>query len=184
MTRNETEADDTPPDETEAILTALGRLRGRRRPGPRGGPEGDPGRGDRGHGPRAHGSREHGGSPWAGDGPGRLGGPARFRVLEILAAIEEPLSVSEIGQRVGVDQPRASRLVQQIVEHGLAERQADPDDARRTRIALTNRGRRMATGMRGERRDHIAAALADFSDDERSEFVRLLIKFADAWPQD
>ena len=42
----------------------------------------------------------------------------------------------------------------------------------------------MATGMRGERREHIAAALADFSDDERSEFVRLLTKFAGAWPQD
>jgi DNA-binding MarR family transcriptional regulator len=45
--------------------------------------------------------------------------------------------VSELGEAIGVDQPRAPRLVQQSVEMGLVQREADPDDARRTRIALT-----------------------------------------------
>ncbi|EIC07432.1 regulatory protein MarR [Microbacterium laevaniformans OR221] len=65
------------------------------------------------------------------------GGPARLRLIEALHAASHPLSVSELGEAIGVDQPRAPRLVQQSVEMGLVQREADPDDARRTRIALT-----------------------------------------------
>ncbi|WP_447943786.1 MarR family winged helix-turn-helix transcriptional regulator [Microbacterium aurum] len=93
-----------------------------------------------------------------------------------------PLSVSEVGEAIGVDQPRASRLIQQAVESGLVRREADPDDARRTRVALTDDGIRIARGFRGQRREHLSQALADFTPAERTELVRLLTKLADAWP--
>jgi DNA-binding MarR family transcriptional regulator len=137
------------------------------------GPHGGPGWG--------HGGRGHGGPPWAG--AGRIGGPARMRLLEALAAASHPLSVGEIAQAVGVDQPRASRLVQQSVELGLVRREADPDDARRTRVALTDAGSGLVRGFRGERREAIDSALATFSDEERTELARLLTKLADSWPQ-
>ena len=66
---------------------------------------------------------------------------------------------------------------------GLVRREADPDDARRTRIALTDEGARIARGFRGERREKLETALADFAPDERAELVRLLTKLAEAWPQ-
>lgn len=122
-----------------------------------------------------------GGAHW-GAGP-RLGGPARLRLLEALDAAATPLTVSEIGDAVGVDQPRASRLVQQAAQMGLVRREADPDDARRTRVALTDNGRAMVRGFRGERRTAIDAALGGFSDQERAELARLLTKLADSWPQ-
>ncbi len=112
---------------------------------------------------------------------GRLGGPARLRMLEALAAASEPLSVSALGQAIGVDQPRASRLVQQGVQAGFVRREADPDDARRTRIALTDAGRRLARGMRGERRELLGRALESFTPEERTELARLLTKLADNW---
>ena len=56
--------------------------------------------------------------PWMADASGRIGGPARMRMLEALAAASAPLSVSALGEAIGVDQPRASRLVQQGVERG------------------------------------------------------------------
>lgn len=115
------------------------------------------------------------------DPSGRLGGPARMRMLEALAAASAPLSVSDLGAAIGVDQPRASRLVQQGVERGFVRREADPDDARRTRIALTDEGRRLARGMRGERREMLTTALTSFTDDERIELARLLNKLADNW---
>jgi DNA-binding MarR family transcriptional regulator len=117
-----------------------------------------------------------------GAGP-RIGGPARLRLLEALAAASGPLSVSEIGDAVGVDQPRASRLVQQAADMGLVRREADPDDARRTRVALTDNGRAIVQGFRGERRSAIDSALGDFTDEERAELARLLTKLADAWPR-
>ncbi len=184
------------PDDSEidAIADALARLRGLRRFGPPHGPDGQGYHGPRdapqhrhagGRGPfGAHGGRGpfgSGGGP--GDGRGRMAGLARLRMLEALVAASHPLSVSEIGDAIGVDQPRASRLVQQAVELDLVRREADPDDARRTRIALTDAGRSFASGVRGERRAALGGALADFTDAERAELARLLGKLADAWPR-
>lgn len=105
-----------------------------------------------------------------------------MRLLEALAAASTPLTVGEIADAVGVDQPRASRLVQQVVDAGLARREADPDDARRTRVALTDTGTAIVRGFRGERRDAVDEALTGFTDAERAELARLLTKLADAWP--
>jgi DNA-binding MarR family transcriptional regulator len=123
-----------------------------------------------------------GGPPSAGALPPHFGGPARLRLLEALAAASHPLSVGEIGEAIGVDQPRASRLVQQCVDHDLVRREADPDDARRTRVALTDAGSRLVRGFRGERRDAVDTALSTFTDDERAELARLLTKLADNFP--
>ncbi len=107
----------------------------------------------------------------------------RLRLLEALASASSPLTVSELADAIGVDQPRASRLVQQSVELGLVRREADPDDARRTRIVLTEQGAAIVRGFRGDRRDAVADALAGFTDAERAELARLLTKLADAWPR-
>ncbi|GAA3921512.1 MarR family winged helix-turn-helix transcriptional regulator [Microbacterium invictum] len=193
--------------ELDALMAALAQLRGGG-PGPFGGrpvgpdapseasssgggwgPRGNRSRG--GHhshgGPQGHGPFDgtHGSGPF-GPGPlgrgGRLGGPARLRLLDALAAASHPLTVSEVGESIGVDQPRASRLIQQAVELGLVRREADPDDARRTRVALTDEGARVARGLRGRRREQLSSALADFSIQERTDLVRLLAKLAAAWP--
>lgn len=132
-------------------------------------------------GPHDHGPHAHGAPPWAG--AARIGGPARMRMLEALAAASHPLTVGEIADAVGVDQPRASRLVQQGVQLELVRREVDPDDARRTRVALTDAGRGLVRGFRGERREAIDAALGTFTDAERAELARLLTKLADAWPR-
>jgi len=173
------------PDPADSIAAALSRLRGRRmprppwdggqHPGPHHMHDGDPAWGGGRGGP--HRGRS---GPW---GPGvRLGGPARLRLLDALAAASAPLTVSEIGDVIGVDQPRASRLVQQSVELGLVRREADPDDARRTRVALTEQGSAIVRSFRGERRGAVDTALAPFTDDERRELARLLTKLADGWP--
>lgn len=158
----------TPESEfVDAIASALSRLRS-----PHRGPH------PHGHG----GPHHHHGAHGHHGGPGLMrGGPARMRMLETLAAASDPLSVSEIGDAIGVDQPRASRLVQQGVALGLVVREADPDDARRTRIALTDDGRRIAQGMRGQRRNAVGKALETFSPAERAELARLLGKLADNW---
>lgn len=112
-----------------------------------------------------------------------LGGPpAIVRTIEVLAKAKEPLGVSELAEAIGVDQPRASRLVQQGVARGLLVREADPEDARRTRIALTERGLQFAHGLRNYQREALGTALEGFTDDERADLARLLTKLADNWP--
>lgn len=176
-------------DPADAIANALSRLRGPRRG------HGGTGRGGRGehgpwrgvgpHGPGPHGLLQGGphGADWADSVAGRgTGAPAIVRMLEALAAADAPLSVSAIGEAIGVDQPRASRLVKQGVSRDLVRREADPEDARRTRIALTEAGRRFASGLRGRRRESLARALEGFTEDEQHELARLLGKLADNWP--
>lgn len=107
---------------------------------------------------------------------------ARLRLLELLAAADGPLSVGAIAERLGVDQPRASRLVQAVVETAHARREADPDDARRTLIALTDEGRALAARSHGARAEAVEQALAGFTAEERTQLADLLGRLADAWP--
>ncbi|MDQ0614825.1 DNA-binding MarR family transcriptional regulator [Microbacterium sp. W4I4] len=161
-----------PVDPADIIAAALSRLRGRRQhPHDHGPHEHGP------HGMRPRGRR----SPWGADGGLRHGAPALIRMVEALSAASEPLSVSGLAEAIGVDQPRASRLVQQGVDRGWVRREADPDDARRTRIALTSEGVRLFRGVRGERREALGRALAAFTDEESAELARLLTKLADNW---
>ncbi|WP_298861364.1 MarR family transcriptional regulator [uncultured Microbacterium sp.] len=166
-----------PVNPVDAIAAALSRLRGRRQhQHPHAMHE---------HGPHEHGPfgpRGRGGrGPWGPDGGMRHGAPAVIRMVEALAQASEPLSVSGLAEAIGVDQPRASRLVQQGVDRGWVRREADPDDARRTRIALTDEGARLFRGVRGERREALGRALAAFTDEESAELARLLTKLADNW---
>lgn len=161
-------------DPVDQIAAALVRLRSR--PGPRG-PHGH----EHPHGPhRWMGLR--GGKP-GGAGGGPLSGPALFRVFDLLSSRSSPLTVSELGEAIGVDQPRASRLVQQGVDAGMLRRDADPDDARRTRIVLTEQGQAVVQQFRAQRRAAVATALDSFDQAERAELARLLTKLADSWPR-
>ncbi|WP_438853516.1 MarR family winged helix-turn-helix transcriptional regulator [Agromyces sp. M3QZ16-3] len=104
---------------------------------------------------------------------------ARARLLAMLDAADRPMSVTELAGAVGVDQPRASRLVQAAVEEGLVVREADPDDARRTRIRITDLGRGVVHATTSSRRRAIESALEGFSDEDRERFAELLARFAD-----
>lgn len=164
------------------VAQALATLRGlSRRPGP------GTGMADHGGHGRHDGHSERGDqepcSATAPRPPGRRGGRGLFLLLDVLAATSEPLGVSEIAAAIGVDQPRASRLVQHAADRDLAERQADPHDARRARVALTDAGRDLIERSHAQQREAVSAALAEFSERERAELARLLGKLADAWPR-
>ena len=105
-------------------------------------------------------------------------------LLWVLAASDVPLSVSDIAERIGVDQPRASRLVAQAVEFGFVRREADPEDARRIRIVPTGEGTEMANRLRGQRGEAVREALAGFSETEQQQLATLLERLADAWPSE
>ncbi|GAA2049702.1 MarR family winged helix-turn-helix transcriptional regulator [Leifsonia soli] len=136
-----------------------------------------------------------GGAPFgdsARPGPGRrgrdgsLGRIARVRMLEALEAAEADdrnLSVSGVAAAIGVDQPRASRLVQEGVERGLVRRVPDPSDARRALIQLTSSGRAQLSELRSHRRSAVEAALSAFTPEEARTFAELFDRFVRAWPR-
>ncbi|WP_460631391.1 MarR family winged helix-turn-helix transcriptional regulator [Leifsonia lichenia] len=146
------------------------------RPGP-GYPTGFPGFGDSGR--PAPGRR--------GRPDGSLGRAARFRMLDVLDAAERDgttFSISTLAPAIGVDQPRASRLVQEAVDRGLVSRVTDPADARRTLIQLTAAGRKQISEVRNHRRSAVEQALGAFTPEEAKTFAELFARFVRAWPRD
>lgn len=105
------------------------------------------------------------------------------RVLTVLADAPSPMSITEVGVAIGVDQPRASRLVQALQDEGLVRREPDPRDARRATIVLTERGRAHASERRARRAEPVAQALATLTPEEREQLAGLLARLAEAWPR-
>jgi DNA-binding MarR family transcriptional regulator len=110
-------------------------------------------------------------------------GASEAALFQVLDAIEAggPLTVNGVADALAVDQPRASRLVARAVEAGLVRRGADPDDGRRSVLALTPRGRRVLAEGHRARRAAVEAALAGWPDADRETFARLLRAYVGGW---
>ena len=74
---------------------------------------------------------------------------AQARALFILARKE--LTVSQLAKLLGVGNPTASILVQQLVERGLVTRTEHPSDRRHTIISLSQKGAEIGAGRREAR---------------------------------
>ncbi|HJA03910.1 MAG: MarR family winged helix-turn-helix transcriptional regulator [Candidatus Microbacterium stercoravium] len=66
---------------------------------------------------------------------------AQWRTLGILVS-RGPMRIGDLAKQSRVTQPGITRLIGGMAEQGLVEREADPDDTRAVRVALTPRGRR------------------------------------------
>jgi DNA-binding MarR family transcriptional regulator len=105
-------------------------------------------------------------------------------VQEVLDALEAagpaPIGVNGVATALGVDQPRASKLVAAAVSAGLVRREADQADGRRTNLVLTDAGRQQLEWVHGYRQQRFAAAMADWTPTERQTFADLLTRFLTA----
>ena len=61
-------------------------------------------------------------------------------LLELHGAPDHRLPMSELGERVVLSRTRVSRLVDELVAHGLVAREANPDDGRSSFAVLTRDG--------------------------------------------
>lgn len=64
-----------------------------------------------------------------------------YDVLYTLSKCPEPIRLGELNRRVLLSQPALSRMVDRLVERGLVQREADPDDGRSVLLGLTDEGR-------------------------------------------
>jgi len=90
---------------------------------------------------------------------------AQARALFMLAARKE-LTVSQLARSLGVGNPTASILVQQLVERDLVTRTEHAADRRHTLIRLSQKGAEIGVGRRKEREKQWQRWLSHLSDDE------------------
>jgi DNA-binding MarR family transcriptional regulator len=86
-----------------------------------------------------------------------------------------------LAEAVHSDPSTVSRQIAHLVRLGLVERVADPADGRATLLVATDEGRRVFDENRRLRNSRIAGLMADWSDDDRHTFARLLTRFTEAF---
>ena len=90
---------------------------------------------------------------------------AQARALILLAARKE-LTVSQLARLLGVGNPAASVLVQQLVERELVTRTEQAADRRHTILRLSPKGAEIGAGRRQEREKQWQGWLGHLSDEE------------------
>ena len=100
-----------------------------------------------------------------------------WRVLATLHD-SEPLTVSQLAHEVLSKQPTVTKLVQRMCEQGWLELQADAADQRRTLVASTAAGRRVARPLVDKAREHEATLLRSLPAAEQAALKKLLLKLA------
>jgi len=90
---------------------------------------------------------------------------AQWRALSALGEIG-PMRIGELAAECRVTQPGMTRLVAQLVEHGLVERRHDEADERAVRVEVTAAGRAALAAWHATIREVLAPRFADLSDEE------------------
>lgn len=79
-----------------------------------------------------------------------------------------PTRLTALAAREGVTQPAMTQLVGRLQGSGLVTREADPDDGRVVRVAITDAGRDLITARRAERTQKLAALLTRLTVEQRT----------------
>jgi DNA-binding MarR family transcriptional regulator len=103
---------------------------------------------------------------------------AQTRALFMLAARNE-LTVSELARLLGVGNPSASLLVQQLVERELVTRSEHPSDRRQTILRLSTKGLEIGAGRQKARAKQWQRWLSRLSDEELSALAHGLSAIVD-----
>jgi len=100
----------------------------------------------------------------------------RFDLMAQLDRAPAGMKLGELSQRLMVSNGNITGLVDRLVEQGLIERQAAPNDRRAQLVKLTTEGRRSFRSMAAAHENWIAAVFADLSSSEIEGLMRLLAK--------
>src|SRR5215218_2193002 len=102
----------------------------------------------------------------------------QFDLLSTLTE-QEGLSQQELAQRLYVTKGNVSGLLDRMVEAGLVERRASPDDRRSNALHLTAHGRRLAEEGIATQRAYVERTLGALPSADLSELERLVLLWRD-----
>ncbi|HSK93298.1 MAG TPA: MarR family transcriptional regulator [Candidatus Angelobacter sp.] len=91
----------------------------------------------------------------------------QYNVLRMIDTMG-PQGQADVARRLMVTAPVVTRLAASLVESGLVERRADPNDGRAVVLVLTPKGRRRARAMRRDLLEAARELLEPIPEDRRA----------------
>lgn len=88
----------------------------------------------------------------------------------------EGLTQSQLAEQMGVEPPTVTKMLQRLEREGLVERRADREDARVSRVFLTEKGRRLREPVFCSWGEVEAQTVAGLTLEERLLARRLILK--------
>lgn len=104
----------------------------------------------------------------------------RNLVINIIEEADGEVTVGDLAGQLAVDPSVASRIVSDCVSGGYLERVASQRDGRRTVLRITPEGFALRDRFRRQQRQAFEHITKDWPEQERLEFARLLLKYADS----
>jgi DNA-binding MarR family transcriptional regulator len=101
-------------------------------------------------------------------------GMGQLKATMVLA--KQQLTVGGLARTLNISEPSASLLVDKLVARGLAARETDPADRRRTLVLASEEGRSLVEHLRRSRREQLAGWLEQMDQGD----VRALAQGLDA----
>ena len=99
---------------------------------------------------------------------------SQIKLLHHLEDQPRELSLKEAAEVVHVSMPAASRMVDDLVRRGFAQRREDDDDRRMKRVCLTENGRAAIRRLNAARLSGLEQFANDLKDPERQSLARAL----------
>ncbi|GAB7184971.1 hypothetical protein ATKI12_4802 [Kitasatospora sp. Ki12] len=90
------------------------------------------------------------------------------------------ITVGAVARHLGVDPSVASRMVSDCISAGHLVREASQQDGRRTVLRLSPGGRELMARFGRHQRSAFEHITADWTERERLEFARLMLKYVDS----
>ena len=110
------------------------------------------------------------------DKPHRVSNPVAFHRISSILYRKPGSTMGELSQALSVPLYTATRMVDSLVENGLADRLSDPDDRRIVRVSLTDDGLRFHEAIEAHVALNIQRIMACLTPEEQGILVALFRK--------
>jgi DNA-binding MarR family transcriptional regulator len=98
---------------------------------------------------------------------------SQVRVLMLLRKLSGQ-TATRLGEGIGMTKASLTGILDELESRGLAERSADPEDRRKSRLSLTGSGRKVADSIAREFEKALEARIAPLSAGDRAALARHL----------
>ncbi len=90
-------------------------------------------------------------------------------------------SLNEVAEHIGLEPPTASKLVENLVQRGLVNREEDRNDRRRVQLSISPKGKKSIDAAFEHTREFLAERLIHLKEPEREELLQAIELLKDAF---